>query len=135
MKKSFNFKFSALFFLLFTLFSYGCLNKKLYENKAHVEFKWQLHTDNKTSTGWIKAHGWVTNVGSKRADWVTITIYTIDPESGIVIDKTAVDVDGTGPNKRSVEPGAISRFEARLNSKRKHHYEYRREVSWVEAAQ
>lgn len=121
--------------LFFSLpFSFGCA-KNIYENKAHVEFKWQFHTENRTSTGWIRAHGWVINNGSKRADWVTVTILTIDPESGIVIEKTAVDVQGTGPNKRSVEPGAIARFDVRLNSKKKQHYEYRREVSWVEAAQ
>ncbi|MDH3973720.1 MAG: hypothetical protein OEV42_05520 [Deltaproteobacteria bacterium] len=135
MKKSLNFKFLALTFLFFTLLSYGCLNNKAYENKAHVVFKWQLHTENTTSTGWIKAHGWVINKGSKRADWVTVTIYSIDPETNIVVDKKMIDVQGTGPNKRSVEPGAAARFDARLNSKRKHHYKYRREVTWVEAAQ
>ena len=135
MKKLHKVHFSALAFLFIILFSYGCFNKKIYENKAHVEFKWQLHTEEKTSTGWIKAHGWVTNVGTKRADWVTVTIYTIDPATEIVIDKKAVDVQGTGPNKRSVEPGAVARFDARLNSKRTQHYKYRREVTWVEAAQ
>lgn len=133
MKERIFLKLIIVGFLLMLPFTFGCA-RNLYKNKAHVQFKWQLHTENTTATGWIRAHGWVINKGTKRADWVTVTILTIDPESDIVIEKTTVDVQGTGPNKRSLEPGAVARFDVRLNSKKGNHYKYRREVNWVEAA-
>lgn len=102
-------------------------------DKALVEWKWRLHTGDTTNSGWIKAHGWVINNGSKRADWVMVTIYTIDKKTGIVVDEDSVYIKGSGPNGKSLEPGKDAKFEIRLNSKKSNHYRYKRSVKWTEA--
>ena len=102
-------------------------------DKALVEWKWQLHTEEKTRTGWIKAYGWVINNGSKRADWVRVTVYSIDKKTGVVVDKDSVYIKGSGPNGKSLGPGEEAMYEVRLNSKKSHHYRYERDVTWTEA--
>ncbi|MDT8317841.1 MAG: hypothetical protein RQ824_07620 [bacterium] len=102
-------------------------------DKALVEWKWQLHTDENTRTGWIRAYGWVINNGSKRADWVRVSIYSIDKKTGVVVDEDSVYIQGSGPNGKSLEPGEDAKYEIRLNSKKSHHYRYERDVKWTEA--
>lgn len=103
-------------------------------DKALVEFKWRLHTDETTHrSGHIKVYGWVINNGSKRADWVRVTIYTIDKKTGVVVDKESVYIEGSGPNGKSLEPGKDAMFKFRLNSKKSDHYRYERDVTWAES--
>ena len=102
-------------------------------DKALVEWKWRMHTDETThKSGHIKAYGWVINKGSKRADWVRVTVYSIDKKTGVVVDKDSVYISGSGPNGKSLEPGEDAKYEIRLNSKKSHHYRYERDVKWTE---
>ena len=120
--------------LLIFLSTSGCsLFKGSTPDKALVEWKWRMHTEDTNGSGWIKAYGWVINKGSKRADWVRVTVYSIDKKTGVVVDKDSVYINGSGPNGKSLDPGEDARYEIRLNSKKSHHYRYDRDVTWTEA--
>ena len=130
-----NKKYLLLISAALLLLSYGCSSKeKVVEGKAFVDFKWRLHVeDEKTNAGWVKAYGWVINRGTKRADWVRVTVKMLDKETGIVIDKISSYIDGSGPNGKSLEPGELVKFEMVLNTKKPYHFKYDREVTWSEA--
>lgn len=126
------------YFLLLSLMmiapSLSSCGKKaiLYKEKAHVEFMWRHHFST-TKTGWLEAYGEVINRGGKRADWVKVTYFILDKESGVVLGtKSEYIVDGSGPNRKSLEPGQSANFRIRLNSKKKYPYKYERKVTWSE---
>ncbi len=123
-----------LFALLLALpFSPGCGKRgMLYKDKAHVEFMWKHHFST-TKTGWLEAYGEVVNRGGKRADWVKITYFILDKESGVVLGSTSGYIlDGSGPNQKSLDPGQSANFIIRLNAKKKFPYKYERKVTWSE---
>ena len=111
----------------------ACMKKtKVTNGKANVEFRWRHHY-NLNRSGWIEVYGELINRGTKRADWVKVTIHYIDKKTGVVVgNKSQYIKDGSGPNSRSIEPGEIASYNFRLDTKKKHPYRYEREVTWTE---
>jgi hypothetical protein len=132
-KKRCNTTVLLLFCLFMVVPSTACLKKKSINGKAHIEFRWRPHFSS-TGSGWLQAHGDIVNRGSKRAEWVKVTIYTLDDKTGVVLDKVSQYItDGSGPNGRGLNPGEVVHFNIRLDSKKKQHYKYERAVTWSES--
>lgn len=131
--------FPAVIFFVLMMTFFGCKKPvepvENYEGKAHVDFKWRMHTDEHTKTGWIIGEGWVVNKGTLRAEWVKVTVYVKDEKTGAIMDSVSVYIEGSGPNGKNLEPGASARYRVRLNSKKEHNHVYEREVSWAETLQ
>ena len=114
--------------------SSGCAKRVvLTEDKAFVDFKWKLHHYPRGS-GWLMMYGWVKNVGTKRADWVKVTIYSRHKKTGVIVNTVSEYIkSGKGPNGSSLEPGEVVKFEVRLNTKKKSIYHFERDVTWTES--
>ena len=124
---------TAVIITSFIIPNFGCAKKvPLIEGQAQIDFKWGPHFK-RTKTRWLETAGIVVNRGAKRADWVKVTVYSIDKRTGVVIDKTSQYIDGSGPHGNSVEPGGEAPFTIRLNSKKNAPYTYERDVTWVDA--
>ncbi len=121
-----------LLFVVIVLSTTGCAKKiETVEGKAYVEFRGDPHYE-ETRTGWLWASGYVINRGTKRADWVKVTIYTRDRETGVIIDSISAYVNGSGPNGKSVGPGETASYRVKLNAKKSYPYTYERKVTWSE---
>lgn len=113
----------------------ACFNKSSLpaSEKAIVGLEGPLNTSATSNRGWIIARGWVINRGSKRADWLQVTIYTKDKRTGIILKKKSAYVKGSGLNGKSLNPGESGMFELRLDSKQNIRHFYEAEVRWSEA--
>ena len=132
-KKKIIFHIVLLFLMALTSF-YGCSwNKGRVNGRAFVDFKWKADHIGHTSTGWTIYYGNVVNKGTKRADWVKITIKYRHKHTGIIVGEKSVYIQGSGPNGKSLEPGESGYFELRLDTKKRYPYKYEREVTWSEA--
>jgi len=115
--------------------STACFNKRHLpaSEKALVELDGPLNTASSTNRGWIIASGRVVNRGSKRANWLQVTVYTKDRATGVILGKKTTYVKGSGPNGKSLEPGESGSFELRLDTKPDHRHEYEADVIWSDA--
>lgn len=110
----------------------ACFNKSSLpaSEKALVELKGRLDTSVNSNRGWVIARGLVINRGSRRADWLQVTVYTKDKRTGIVLQKKSTYVNGSGPSKKSLNPGESGSFKLRLDSKPSYRHFFEAEVSW-----
>lgn len=113
----------------------ACFNKSSLpaSEKALVGLKGRLNTSATSNRGWVIAKGSVINRGSKRADWLQVTIYTKDKKTGVILKKKSTYVKGSGLNGKSLNPGESGMFELRLDSKQDARYIYEADVRWSDA--